>query len=199
MRPGVPDRLLLATGNRHKLAEAGAILADLGISILAPSDVGGLPPVVEDGATFVANAIKKAESACRHTGRWSLADDSGLEAAALDGRPGVLSARFAGEGATDLQNTNLLLKSLRGVKDRRIAFRCVIALARPDQPPLTWEGKLEGVCLAAPVGQGGFGYDPVFFLPEHGKSVAELPEGIKNRISHRAQALAAFHAWLSNA
>jgi len=192
----LPDRILLATGNKHKLAEVEAILAPLQIHLVAPDAVGGLPEVIEDGDTFTANAIKKAVSGCRATGLWTLADDSGIEARALGGAPGVYSARFAGEACDDAANNAKLAELLRDEDDRHVQYRCVIALARPGAEPVTWDGVFAGSFIDEPRGAGGFGYDPHVLLPELGQTVAEIPASIKHARSHRGQALRAFTAWL---
>jgi XTP/dITP diphosphohydrolase len=150
-----------------------------------------LPEVVEDGDSFAANARKKAETIARLTGRLTLADDSGLSVDALQGRPGVYSARYAGPDASDADNNSRLLQELAGVADRErtAAFCCVMALCTPEGRCELFEGRLAGLILAAPRGAGGFGYDPLFLVPEYGRTLAELPLDIKNRISHRGLAL----------
>ena len=189
-------RLLLATGNAHKLREVVEILTPFAIEVLPPSAVGYSPDVIEDGATFEANAIKKAEAGLAATGLPTLADDSGIEARALDGAPGVISARYAGEPCDDQANNRKLVTELTGKTDRHVQYRCVIALARPGQPSLTWSGTFAGVHIATPRGVGGFGYDPYVLIPELGQTVAELPSAEKHARSHRGQALRAFVAWL---
>jgi len=191
-----PERLLLATGNPHKLREIREILAPLQIAVLAPNDVGGLPEVIEDGDSFEQNAVKKAVSAVRKTGLWSLADDSGIEARALGWAPGVYSARYAGAACDDEANNRKLVAELAGHDDRHVRYRCVIALARPDAEPQTWSGCFAGEFIAEARGSGGFGYDPHVYLPELGCTVAELSPEEKHRRSHRGQALRAFVDWL---
>ena len=185
-------RLVLASGNPGKLRELAAILADAGYD-LHPQSEFGVPEVAETGTTFVENAIIKARHAARHTGLPSLADDSGIEVDALDGAPGVYSARFAGPGADDAANNALLVEKLRDVpEDRRGArYRAVIVLLRhaADPSPLICEGSWEGVIRLEPAGSGGFGYDPHFYLPDLGCTSAELEPAEKNRRSHRGQAL----------
>jgi len=191
-----PERILLATGNAHKLREVAEILAPFSIALVPPAEVGGIPEVVEDGATFAANAIKKAESGCAHTGLWTLADDSGIEARALDWAPGVYSARYAGESCDDDANNRKLVAELSDQSDRYVRYRCVIALARPGREALTWDGTFAGEFIAEPRGSGGFGYDPHVLVPDLGRTVAELSADEKHRRSHRGQALVGFAAWL---
>ena len=192
----VPGRLLLATGNAKKLRELREILTPLGRAVLSPGDLGYDPQVVEDGDTFEANAVKKAEAGLAATGVWTLADDSGIEARALDWRPGVFSARFAGEPCDDEANNRKLIDELAGQADKYVRYRCVIALARPGQPPLTWSGSFAGEHTATRRGAGGFGYDPYVLIPELGKTVAELSADEKHARSHRGQALRGFVEWL---
>jgi len=191
--------LMVATGNKGKLREFGELLQGVVDTILSPADFPGLPEVEEDGATFEANAIKKAMSAALFTGRPVLADDSGLCVDHLGGRPGVYSARFAGEGASDADNNALLLRELEGVpaEQRGASFHCVIALCQPDGSCQTFDGSLPGVILEAPRGAGGFGYDPLFLVPEYGQTFSELPPEIKNAISHRGRAMQMLKAALS--
>jgi len=191
--------LLVASGNKGKLREFSELLRGVVQTILSPADFPGLPEVEEDGETFEANAIKKARSAALFTGRPVLADDSGLCVDYLDGRPGVYSARFAGEGAGDADNNDLLLRELAGVPpgQRGAAFHCVIALCLPDGSCQTFDGMLPGEILEAPRGEGGFGYDPLFLVPEYGQTFSELPIEIKNAISHRGQAMQQLQAALS--
>jgi XTP/dITP diphosphohydrolase len=191
--------LLVASGNKGKLREFGELLKGMVDTILSPADFPGLPEVEEDGATFEANAIKKARSAALFTGRPVLADDSGLSVDYLGGRPGVYSARYAGEGASDADNNALLLKELSGVPagQRGGAFHCVIALCQPDGSCQTFDGALPGIILEAPRGEGGFGYDPLFLVPEYGQTFSELPLEIKNAISHRGRAMQMLKAALS--
>jgi XTP/dITP diphosphohydrolase len=194
--PGARRRVLLATTNRHKAREIAAILAPLGIEVDVPAS---LPPVVEDGATFAENARKKASSAALATGRWAMADDSGIAVEALGGAPGVTSARYAGEGATDARNVERLLATVaaRGLSDPRAAFVCHAALASPDGAVVAEaEGRVEGVVRGPPRGARGFGYDPVFhwFGPGHGREgvrFAELTAEEKDAVSHRGLAFRA--------
>ena len=189
--PGRPT-LVVATGNLGKLKEIREILGPE-VSLLSLQDFPDLPEIVEDGDTFQANAIKKAQTVASVTGHPALGDDSGLEVDALNGAPGVYSARFAGEAATDAENNALLLERLQDVPEaeRAARFRCVVAIAAPDGAAHISEGSCEGRILAAPRGDGGFGYDPLFLVPELGRSFAELAPSEKNRISHRGRALQA--------
>lgn len=192
----LPSSLLLATGNTHKLREVTEILEPFQISVQSPADIGGLPDVIEDGDTFAANAIKKAESAAAITGGWALADDSGIEARALDWRPGVYSARYAGPECDDAANNRKLISELADKSDKFVQYRCVIALARPGQESLTWDGTFAGEHTAEARGTGGFGYDPYVLLPDLGLTVAEVDAEEKHKRSHRGQALRAFVEWL---
>lgn len=190
-------RILLATGNAHKLREVAEILAPFAIEVLPPAAVGYRPDVVEDGDTFEANAIKKAEAGLAATGLPTLADDSGIEARALGWRPGVISARYAGEPCDDAANNRKLCSELAEQADKYVQYRCVIALARPGAAPSTWSGIFPGLHIAQPRGSGGFGYDPYVLVPELGRTVAELSSDEKHARSHRGQALRAFAAWLA--
>jgi XTP/dITP diphosphohydrolase len=187
--------IVLATHNRDKVRELAALFIDLPVEhIVCAADLEGAPQVDEDGATLEANALKKARALAAHTGLLCLADDTGLEVDALDGAPGVYAARYAGPGATYADNCRKLLNALDGVADERrtARFRTVIALVDPvsDESKFerTVEGVLEGRILAEPHGDGGFGYDPVFLVPELGRTLAELDLAQKNAISHRARA-----------
>ncbi|MEO5657832.1 MAG: RdgB/HAM1 family non-canonical purine NTP pyrophosphatase [Nitrospiria bacterium] len=192
------DRLVIATTNQGKIREIRAVLGDLGLTIVAQSDYGALPPVLEDGKTYAANAVNKATAIASRFGVTALADDSGLEVDALGGAPGLLSARFAGPHATDGENRRLLLDRLRGVpvSRRGARFRCALALVDPSGVVRVAEGLVEGVIRDHEAGCGGFGYDPVFELPDRGLTFAELTDDEKNRISHRGRALAKVHAML---
>ena len=166
------------------------MLEDLGVSLLSLNDYPEIPEIVEDGKSFLENALKKARTVAERTGEWVLADDSGLEVEALGGAPGIFSSRYAGEDANDGRNIRKLLEELKGVPQRKrgAAFRCVLVLCAADGRYETFEGRWEGEIAEAPAGEGGFGYDPVFFLPDRGMTVAQLPREVKNRISHRARA-----------
>lgn len=184
--------VFIATRNKGKLEEIRAILgSDLNLKSLF--DFGEIPDTVEDGETFEANARKKAGAVSRSTGCVAIADDSGLLVDALSGAPGVHSARFAGPHATDAQNNAKLLALMEGLpkKKRTARFRCVIAVSTPEGPIRTACGECEGRILEAPAGRGGFGYDPLFFLPELDQTFAELTFVKKNQISHRSRALQA--------
>jgi len=189
-------RLLVATRNRGKLAEIRAALADIDIGmdieLVGLDAYAGAPEVVEDGDTFEANALKKAREVAAATGCLTLADDSGLEVAALGGAPGVFSARFAGAGATDEANNAKLLAELAGVPEgrRQAAFRCVLAICAPGGRCRTCEGRLAGRIGEQPRGAYGFGYDPLFIPEGYAQTISELGAGVKARISHRAAALA---------
>ncbi|WP_334110527.1 XTP/dITP diphosphatase [Thermodesulfitimonas autotrophica] len=185
-------RIVVATTNRGKLREIEEILAPLGLSVTSLAAYPGFPEIEEDGATFEENAIKKAQFTAAFTGETALADDSGLEVDYLGGAPGVRSARFAGEPKNDAANNAKLLRLLAGVpwEKRTARFRCVIAVATPDGAVATAEGTCEGFILTEPRGTGGFGYDPLFYFPEYGKTFAELPPEVKNQVSHRGRALA---------
>ncbi len=183
-------RVVVATGNRHKVVEMAAVLGPLGFAVVSAVEAGGLPAVVEDGETFAANAAKKATEVAGWLRQPVLADDSGLEVEALGGRPGVFSARYAGEGAGDRANLEKLLGELVGVVNRRARFVCVIAVADADGRLLgVVEGEVAGRIIDTPRGQGGFGYDPVFVPDGHEETFAELAGEVKNSLSHRGAAL----------
>ncbi len=191
--------LLLASGNAKKLAEVRALLEPLGVRVVAPAEVGGLPDVVEDRPDFAGNARKKACAAAERTGRWCLADDSGLEVDALRGAPGVRSARYAGEPSDDARNNAKLLEDLAGVPeaDRGARFVCALALADPSGAvALEVAGTTRGRILEAPRGTRDFGYDPLFLFteeghPQTGRGFAELELDEKSAVSHRGRALRA--------
>ncbi len=184
-------KILLATKNRGKIEEFGRLFEEFGHEVVSLLDLGEIPSVEEDGATFEENAIKKAKGYAEATGMAALADDSGLEVDALGGAPGVYSARYAGPSATDADNNRKLLKALEGVPEpeRTARFRCVLALYLPDGRLITAHGTCEGLIALEPKGEGGFGYDPIFFVPSKGRTMAELSPEEKNAISHRGRAI----------
>ena len=189
----LPRKIVLATGNAGKVREIREILASLGIEVVPQSDFG-IDEADETGTSFVENALIKARHAATSTGLPSIADDSGLVVEALDGRPGVHSARYSGPGATDDSNIDMLLKELANVvsEDRGAAFHCCACYVSPDDSSsLIAEGRWEGMILKERRGSGGFGYDPVFYDPECGRTAAELGPELKNARSHRGKALAA--------
>jgi len=185
--------IVLATRNPGKIREIRAILGDLAVDLLTADDFPQVGPVAEDGLTFEANAVTKAAYIREHTGLVSLADDSGLEVDALGGRPGILSARFAGDKASYADNNRKLLDLLRDVpfEQRTARFVCVAALAVPGGDVMLKRGEVEGLITDTAAGGGGFGYDPIFYVPAYGKTVAQLDDATKNRISHRAKAFRA--------
>ncbi|MEW6727186.1 XTP/dITP diphosphatase [Desulforudis sp. 1088] len=184
-------RLVLATRNAGKVRELAALLGPLGVEVVSLADYPEIGEIPEEGDTFQENAIFKAREVARLTGETALADDSGLEVDALNGAPGVYSARFAGEPKSDAANNAKLLRLLTGLppEKRTARFRCVMALAVPDGRVYTAEETSEGIILDAPRGDNGFGYDPLFYVEEFGKTFAELDLTTKNRISHRGRAL----------
>jgi XTP/dITP diphosphohydrolase len=184
------NKLLLATNNKGKVREYKSLLREIPFEIVTPSELGITTEIEETGDSFEENARLKATALARESGLLSLADDSGLEVEALGGEPGPLSARYAGEGASDSDRLNYLLSRLKDVPyDRRSArFRCVIAIAAPDGAVELCSGECPGFITTEPRGYNGFGYDPVFYLPELGKTMAELTPEEKNKISHRARA-----------
>ena len=183
--------LVIATSNQHKLKEFKAILKGFPLTILSLKDFPDIPAVVEDGKSFYENALKKALTVARHTDKITVADDSGIEVDALDGKPGVYSARFAGHAATDEANNTKLLKELEGVSsDKRGAcFKCVLVIAQPDGETAFVEGACKGTIIHEVRGDYGFGYDPLFLVPEYNKTFSEITPEEKNKISHRARAL----------
>lgn len=184
--------LVIATHNKGKTAEIRDLLKAFPITIKNLDDFGPIPEVVEDGDTFDDNAYKKASFAARVLGYPALSDDSGLMVEALNGAPGVHSARWAGPDATDAQRGSKLLAELGNQANRSAAFACVISLAVPAGPALTYEGRCEGTITHTPAGTNGFGYDPVFFFPPLNKTFAQLSMAEKSRVSHRGRALQGF-------
>jgi XTP/dITP diphosphohydrolase len=182
--------LVVATRNAGKLREIRHLLFDVGVEVVGLDAFETIGEIVEDGDSFAANARKKAQVVAQATGQPALADDSGLEVEALGGEPGIFSARFAGPDATDADNNSRLLEKLKTVAaPRRATFRCVMAYCLPSGECNLFEGRLDGLILEQGRGAGGFGYDPLFLVPEYGKTLAELAMETKNRISHRGQAL----------
>ena len=189
-------RLLIATNNAGKVREIKAILGGFYDELVSLNDIGLDLNVAEDGDTFEQNAIKKAREAAEAAGCDALADDSGLCVEALGGAPGVYSARYAGEDATDADNNAKLLAAMEGVADRRAKFVSVVALVSGGTVT-TANGEVGGEIAHAPSGGGGFGYDPLFYVPDLGQTFAEIPAELKNTLSHRARALAALRDKLS--
>lgn len=185
-------RIVLASNNPGKVAEIQRLLADIDVEVVAQS-VLGVPEAEETGQSFVENALLKARNACAHTGLPAIADDSGLEVDALQGAPGIRSARYAGASATDAENVSRLLDALADTPEaeRTARFQCLAVFLRhaEDPTPLIAQGTWEGRILSSPRGTGGFGYDPVFFVPDENRSAAELDPARKNALSHRGQAL----------
>ena len=184
--------LVLASGNAGKLREFNNLLSGLGFTVKPQSEFN-VPEAIEDGLTFVENAIIKARNACKHTGLPALADDSGIEVDALQGAPGIYSARFAGSNANDEANNQKLLDDLKDVSanKRTARYQCVLVYMRheKDPTPIICQASWEGIILEAPQGDGGFGYDPLFWLPEYQMASAQLPKDEKNRVSHRGKAM----------
>ncbi|BCO32554.1 non-canonical purine NTP pyrophosphatase [Thiohalobacter sp. COW1] len=185
-------RVVLASGNPGKVREINALLEGLGIEVLPQSEFG-VPEADETGLTFVENALLKARNAAEHTGLPAIADDSGIEVDALNDAPGIYSARYAGPGASDADNCDKLLAALQDTPEhqRGARFQCLLVYLRhaADPTPLICQGTWEGRILHAPQGENGFGYDPLFYVPTHDCSAAELAPAEKNAISHRGQAL----------
>ena len=185
-------RFVLATHNPGKLREMGEILKDFGIEVVSPRDLGITVDVEETGTTFAENALLKAKAICKEANLPAIADDSGLCVDALNGAPGVYSARYGGEGLDDKGRYMLLLSSLRGAPTRAAHFACAVACAFPNGDILTAEGRCDGSIAYAPLGEGGFGYDPVFLLPGTGKTFGQLTQEEKSAVSHRGRALREF-------
>lgn len=185
-------KIVLASGNKGKVREINQILAGLDIEVVPQSEFG-VPEADETGLTFVENAIIKARNAAAHTGLPAIADDSGLEVDALQGVPGIYSARYAGVGASDEENLQKLLQQMTGVaeSERTARFQCLMVLMEheKDPTPIICQGTWEGQIIETPQGDNGFGYDPVFYVPQHDCTAAQLGAEEKNRLSHRGQAL----------
>jgi XTP/dITP diphosphohydrolase len=188
----IKPKLLLATGNKGKLEELRQLLTGVPFDLISPSDIGLNLDVHESGKTYAANARLKARAFEAASGLLTLADDSGIEVDALDGAPGVISSRYAGSGVSDNQRMAYLLTKLTEIpwEERNARFRCVMAIASPHGELKMCSGSCRGIITFAPKGTDGFGYDPVFYFPKLGKTMAELPSEIKNHISHRAKAAA---------
>lgn len=186
------EKFVLATHNPGKLAEMKAILSGLGVEVVSPAEAGVEVDVEETGTTFAENAMLKAKAVCAAAGLPAIADDSGLCVNALNGGPGVYSARYGGEGLDDAGRRRLLLQNLRGQTTRAAHFTCAVACALPNGDTLEAEGRCDGAIAFAPLGEGGFGYDPVFLIPEKGKTFGQIGPEEKSKISHRGKALAAF-------
>lgn len=184
-----PIVLVLATRNAGKTAEIRDLLKAFPVEICNLGNFGPIPEIEEDGATFDENAYKKAYFAARILGLPALADDSGLVVDALDGAPGVFSARYAGEKASDADRCKHLLQAMQGQTRRTAAFECVISIAVPEGPALTYEGRCQGLITQAPKGANGFGYDPIFYYPPGNKTFAEMTMAEKSTVSHRGRAL----------
>lgn len=185
-------KLVLASKNKKKLAEMQEILSALGVEVVLQSEVGVDVDVEETGTTFAENSALKARAVCQASGLPAIADDSGLCVDALNGAPGVYSARYGGEGLDDVGRYKLLLENMRGQMDRRCGFVSAICCAFPNGDEVTATGECRGTLAYAPKGDNGFGYDPIFFVPEKKKTFAQLTAEEKNEISHRGKALCAF-------
>ena len=190
------EKFVLATHNPGKLKEMSDILARFGVEVVSPGDLGITVDVEETGTTFAENAMLKAKAICAAAKLPAIADDSGLCVDALNGGPGVYSARYGGEGLDDKGRYMLLLNNMRGQTTRAAHFTCSIACAFPNGDTLTAEGRCDGTIAFAPMGEGGFGYDPVFFVPEKAKTFGQLTAEEKSAISHRGRALESFAAKL---
>ena len=189
-------KFVLATHNPNKIREMGAILGQFGVEVVSPKELGITVDVEETGSTFAENAMLKAKASCELEKLPAIADDSGLRVAALNGGPGVYSARYGGEGLDDKGRYTLLLQNLRGQTTRAAHFTCAIACAFPNGDTIPAEGPAPGTIAFAPMGEGGFGYDPVFFVPDKAKTFAQLTQEEKAEISHRGKALREFTAKL---
>lgn len=183
------NRIIIASGNQHKIEEFRTLFAPLGIQVISMQECGQFEEPQETGTTFAANAVIKAEALCAQLGCAVISDDSGLEIDALNKEPGVYSARYLGHDTSyEIKNQNLI-ERVADQADRTCRFVCAIALARPDKPTEVFEGTVEGTVAFAPSGDKGFGYDPIFFYPPLGKTLAEASEEEKNEVSHRGKAM----------
>ena len=187
-------KIVFASGNEGKVKEIREMLEEMEIQLVSLKDYADVPEIVEDGKSFLENALKKAKIISAFTGNTVLADDSGLQVDVLGGEPGIYSARYAGEKATDDDNINLLLAKLKNIpqEERTASFCCALVLYNADGSYDSFESKWKGQIIDERRGDNGFGYDPVFFVPELKKTAAELPSEIKNKVSHRGQAFAQF-------
>ncbi len=192
-------QIVLATRNNHKTKEIGALFKDTGIKFLCLNDFPNIPDILEDADTFEGNAFKKARTVAGWTKEVSLADDSGLQVDALNGKPGVYSSRYAGEGASDEENCIKLLNEMKDIpfEKRNAKYKCVIAVVFPSGEEKMTEGECNGFIAFEPKGNNGFGYDPIFYLPEYKKTMAELSPEEKNKISHRAKAIKKVRKYLN--
>lgn len=184
-------KLIIASNNKNKIAEIKTILDGKFEEIISLGEAGIDHETIEDGTSFAENAVKKAREIVEISGCCAIADDSGICVDALGGAPGIYSARFAGEHGNNAANNALMLEKMKGVTERGAHYTCAIALVYPDGKTICTEGKFYGVIAEEPAGNGGFGYDPLFYLPEYGKTVAQLGTEVKNEIGHRAKALRA--------
>ncbi|MFH1242843.1 MAG: XTP/dITP diphosphatase [Pseudomonadota bacterium] len=191
LRSSFNKPLVLATQNEGKIAEFRGLLVDFDVEIRSLKDFGPIPQAKEDGETFEENAVKKARFTAKVLGLPTLADDSGLRVKALGGMPGVRSARYAGQDATDERNNLKLLRAMESIEDRSATFVCVIAVSVPSGASLIYKGTCKGLITRELTGTKGFGYDPLFYYPPLGKTFAQMPSEEKNRISHRGRAMAA--------
>jgi len=182
--------LVLATKNRGKVSEFKDLFRGFDFEVKSLNDFGPIPPVIEDGETFEDNAVKKAQFTAKVLGLPAIADDSGLTVKALGGEPGVFSARYAGEGATDETNNAKLLRAMKGIEQREAAFICILAIAVPRGPALIYEGTCAGLITEEMSGTQGFGYDPIFYYPPLNKIFAQMSAAEKNGVSHRGRAMA---------
>lgn len=187
---GLDRPMVLATRNKGKISEFKDLVSGFGVEIKSLKDFGPIPVVEEDGLTFEDNAYKKASFTAKVLGLPALADDSGLMVKALGGMPGVHSARYAGEDATDLANNHRLLEAMEDVEDREASFVCIIAIAVPRGPALIYEGTCDGIITSEPAGIRGFGYDPLFYYPPFKRTFAQMASEEKNQVSHRGKAMA---------
>ncbi len=191
-------KIVFASGNEGKVKEVQAMLVGTGIEMVSLKSYSGVPEIVEDGTSFLANALKKARIIAEFTGETVLADDSGLLVNILNGEPGIYSSRYAGLGATDEENNAKLLTKLKNIPaEKRVAsFQCVLVFYRKDGTFESFEGNWQGQIIDERRGDNGFGYDPIFWIPELKMTAAELPADIKNKVSHRGQAVAKFKSSL---